>query len=255
MTEITKPIERSFTWIDLSTTDAAAAKNFYTKVFGWTTLDRAAEDFTYTMLRKNDKNVAALSEAADQPAHWNCYVLVDDVDKFEAKVEHLGGKVIKTAFDVMDIGRMAVIADPTGGVCLLWHAKKENEFGAQLMHEVGSLAWTELVTNDTAAAKGFYTELFGWTAKNETIGDVDYITFKKDDLEVAGMLKLPESFGAVPSHWLSYIQVADCDAAVKIALELGGKVRLAATDIPKVGRIAVLQDAQGAGFGILQDVK
>ncbi|RMG61620.1 MAG: VOC family protein, partial [Calditrichaeota bacterium] len=61
-----------------------------------------------------------------------------------------------------------------------------------------------------------------------------------------------ESWGDVPSHWLVYFAVEDCDATVKTAQSLGGQVLVSPSDIPGVGRFAILQDPQGAVFAIIK---
>ena len=71
--------------------------------------------------------------------------------------------MIAGPFDVMEHGRMAVLADPTGAVFALWQANKHP--GATAIDEEGTLVWTELVTDDTNKAGDFYTKLFGWTTE------------------------------------------------------------------------------------------
>lgn len=113
----------------------------------------------------------------------------------------------------------------------------------------GRIGWNELVTTNAGAAKKFYTKLTGW--KTQPFGhNSGYTLFLNGKDRVAGMMQCPKKGN--PAAWISYINVADVDASAKKALKLGGKILVPAMDIPDVGRIAVLEDPQGAAFGIFQ---
>ena len=106
----------AFCWAELTTTNAAGAKQFYTGLLGWKTEDDPIPGGgTYTMIRQDDGNVGGLYElneqmrAAGVPPSWLAYVTVDDAAATAAKARQLGGTVIKDAFDVMEIGSMAVL--------------------------------------------------------------------------------------------------------------------------------------------------
>src|ERR1043165_3468326 len=109
----------SFCWIELATTDGPAAKKFYSELFGWEAQDiPIGPDMVYTMLRLDGKEVGALYQKGEQmkqvPTHWASYISVISADEIAAKAKALGGTVVQEPMDVMDFGRMAVIADPTG---------------------------------------------------------------------------------------------------------------------------------------------
>ena len=116
MGERTSHAPGTISWSDLGTTDPDAAKAFYTNLFGWEIEDLPIPDGgTYTMLRKDGKNAAALSAAQEgMPSLWNAYVTVESADDAAGKARGLGATVVAEPFDVMDAGRMAVIQDPTG---------------------------------------------------------------------------------------------------------------------------------------------
>ena len=115
---------------------------------------------------------------------------------------------------------------------------------------VGEFSWNELVTSDDAAAARFYTQLFGWQTADFPGGQVKYTLFQKDGKGVGGLMKRPVE--TLPPHWLGYVTVADVDATAKKAGEAGGQVCMPPLDVPTVGRIAILQDPQGASIGIFQ---
>jgi uncharacterized protein len=115
----------------------------------------------------------------------------------------------------------------------------------------GAFSWNELSTPDPAAATRFYGELFGWTAKNMDMGSGDYHVVSVGDTQVAGIMAPPPEAGPMPPHWGCYITVANCDDSVKRCTALGGKLLAGPMDVPTVGRMAVLQDPQGAVFNVM----
>src|ERR1700730_5993495 len=152
------------------------------------------------------------------PPHWSLYLTVAHVDESVKQAEGLGAKVFAAPFDVMDVGRMAVLQDPTGAVFQMWEAKKH--IGAEILNEPGALCWSELTTRDTKAAESFYTNLFGWTAKRSTSSDMEYTEFSNPGQPGVGMMSMPAQMPAgMPSYWMPYLQVADCDASTAKAKE------------------------------------
>ena len=130
MPEVTSQRPGSFCWIELNTSDSAAAKKFYSDLFGWEAEDTpAGPDMVYTMLRINGLEVGAMcnlqpdQKAMGIPPHWMSYVAVESADDAAAKAASLGGTVMAGAFDVMDVGRMAVLQDPQGATFCVWQAK------------------------------------------------------------------------------------------------------------------------------------
>src|SRR5215204_95028 len=137
MGERTSHAPGTFSWAELATSDAEGAKSFYTSLFGWTYDDRpAGEGMIYSMANRDGRSVAALF-GSDGPPHWNCYVTVASVDDAAARAGELGGDVLAEPFDVMDVGRMAVIADPIGAALCLW--EPGTNIGAALVNAPGAL--------------------------------------------------------------------------------------------------------------------
>jgi uncharacterized protein len=113
----------------------------------------------------------------------------------------------------------------------------------------GHFSWNELAATDEAAAKAFYTKLFGW--KTEAFGSgTDYTLFKQGDAMVGGMMKCPKP--GIPAHWLAYVTVENVDASAGKAAKLGGQIVMPPFDVPEVGRIAVVLDPQGAAIGLFK---
>jgi uncharacterized protein len=111
-----------------------------------------------------------------------------------------------------------------------------------------------LATTDPAGAAAFYTRLFGWKTKPETgVAEAQYTEWVNGSSSMGGLLPMKgDQWQGVPQHWMIYITVADCDERAARAGQLGGKVCVAPTDIPNVGRFSVVADPQGAAFSIIQ---
>jgi predicted enzyme related to lactoylglutathione lyase len=110
----------------------------------------------------------------------------------------------------------------------------------------GRFVWHDLMTTDPARAVPFYEGLFGWRMETRPMEGVgDYTMFHVADEALGGIVPLDPAHG-VPSHWISYVSVASVDAACERATALGGTVGVPPTDIPEVGRFAVVGDPGGA---------
>jgi predicted enzyme related to lactoylglutathione lyase len=245
MGERTSHAPGTFSWAELATSDAGAAKSFYASLFGWDYDDNPIPDGqVYSVARRDGKRVAALF-ASDQPPHWNCYVTVDSVDDAAARAPDAGGAVAAEPFDVMDVGRMAVITDPTGGSLCLWEPR--TTIGAELVNTPGAMTWNDLVTPDPDAAARFYEALFGWTTE-EMPGAGGYRVIRNGERSNGGIMRTdPE--GGTPPSWIPYFGHEDVDGLLERVGDLGGRVYNGPVELPQ-GRIAVLGDPQGAVFAV-----
>jgi uncharacterized protein len=247
----------TFCWVELGTTDSAAAKSFYMQLFDWEFVDypMGPED-VYTMFKLNGKDVAAAYQlmpdmrAQGIPPNWLSYVSVTNVDETAEKAKAAGATLLKEPFDVFTVGRMAVVQDPTGATFALWQAKDHK--GAGVYNGPNSFCWNELSTNDTQKAGEFYTNLFGWTKQEFSDAPIEYTMFSNGDRTAGGMYKITPEMGPMPPNWMVYFAVEDCDAAVQRATELGARVMKPADDIPGIGRFAILTDPQRAAFAVIK---
>ena len=245
----------TFCWADLGTPDAIAAKRFYTALFGWIAEDRPmGPDAFYTMLTQQGRAVAALYPQDPAPGagapHWLSYISVASANDSTRRTRELGGNVVVEPFDVLDVGRMALVQDGTGAVVALWQPRRH--VGAGIVRDTGAMCWNELATTDTVRAEAFYAGLFGWSATTRDIGGTRYTTFARDGEPCSGMLPIEPSRGPVPPHWLVYFAVSDCDGQVALVQSLGGAVRVPPADVPGVGRYAVVADPQGTTFAMMR---
>lgn len=237
-------------WVDLSTPDPAAAKEFYGGLFGWEAADAGPVEETggYAMFTLRGKQVAGIGPLMDpnQPAVWSTYVSTDDADAAVGRAREAGGQVIVEPMDVMDAGRMAVVAHPAGGYVGLWQPGRH--IGAELVNEPGSLTWNQLHTRDKDGAAAFYGAVFGWT-----VGDFGGAgVWNLGDHAIGGIMGMPPGTpDEVPAFWMTVFSVADADESVAKASDLGGTIVSPPEDLEGIGRFALLTDPQGVYFGII----
>jgi predicted enzyme related to lactoylglutathione lyase len=260
-------------WIDTSQPDPEAARDFYSALFGWQFEDvmPPGSEGKYFIGRIRGGDVAAVGsipEGAPPMAMWNTYIWVDSADEAASKALAAGGRALMEPFDVMDAGRMAVLADPEGAAFCVWQAKQHK--GARVVNEHGSLNFNGLNTRDVDGAKSFYGSVFGWQtlalpggAEMWTLpGYGDHLEelhpgLRKQVAEVGGptgfedvvasINPIPGDQPDVPPHWNVTFATDDADATAAKAGELGGKVVVPPFDAPWV-RMTVLSDPQGATF-------
>jgi predicted enzyme related to lactoylglutathione lyase len=240
----------TFCWIELGTSDAAGARSFYTQLFGWGVNEFPMGDMgNYYIFQKDGADTAAMYQIGAQqegmPPNWLSYVAVASADASTEKAKGLGGNVVHGPFDVEEMGRMTILSDPQGAMFAIWETKTHRGVGVR--DETNSLCWNELQARDLDAAKKFYAPLFDWRLKESP----DYIEFHVAQNAVGGMMQ-SQSPSEVPSYWLPYFAVDDCDASAAQAQSLGGTLFVPPMDVPNVGRFAVIADPQSAVFAVIK---
>jgi len=251
-TRVNRPV-----WADLATSDAAGAREFYSKLFGWQV--EVSEDPQYGgygLAKIDGKDAAGIgpTQQEGQPTVWSLYIGADDVEAVAQRVSEAGGTVVAPPFDVGDQGRMAVFQDSVGAFISAWQAGVTGGAQAQGANTFG---WAELNARNVESAVPFYERAFGWTTRRSG-GDGSappYIEFLADGESILGAQETPADVpGEVPAYWLVYFAVDDVDAEARRAVELGGNQLVPPQDYPG-GRFAVLIDPQGAAFAIFKSAR
>ncbi len=120
---------------------------------------------------------------------------------------------------------------------------------------IGKFVWYEYMGNDVAAAVDFYSHVVGWTSRDGGRTDFRYEVVLAGGQPVGGVMAIPadaKAMGARPC-WLSYVWVENVDLALPKLMEAGGKVFKAPSDIPGIGRFAVVADPYGGTFMLFRD--
>jgi predicted enzyme related to lactoylglutathione lyase len=250
-------------WIDLGSPDPDASAAFYRTVFGWSAeemesdqaQDEISDENRYLMLSKDGQTVGGLGAQQDPTAKpaWTLYVRVPDIDATVATCQANGGTVRVPRMQVGSEGTLAQLTDPSGAEFALWQPDRFTGFGRAC--EDDSVLWVELYTNDPAAAKRFYGELFGWKTDAYAMpeGSYDMWTVNPDvaTATFGGMMQISPDMPVQQETWVPYFMVADTDETVARTVAAGGTVLMPATDGPP-GRLAALTDQFGARFNLLK---
>ena len=240
MGEVSRYPPGTFCWIDLGTTDVAGARSFYEGLFGW-----EAEDVGgYVLWRLGGRIVSGLHEhSPEEGTGWSSNVCVDDIQMATARARELGAGVLVEPTGITGTGKVSSVRDPTGAEVALWQPL--GHAGAQIVNEVGTWTWNELVAADLQAAATFYGDLFGWEAEAAP-GPIARLGFSMGHLLIGGAHEPAPGEDPGP-RWTVSFRVADADESADRAEQLGGRIVLPPMDIP-VGRIAVVSDPAGATF-------
>ena len=257
-----------FIWYELMTTDAHAAQAFYGAMLGW----RFGGSDEYREIEGSDGGVGGILQLTPEMAAggarpaWIGYLLVDDVDKMVASIEHGGGRNIMPIRDLPGVGRFAMVEDPQGAPFYLMKptppADKQDMASNAFSYDkprIGHCAWNELTTSDPAAALHFYGQRFGWVKDGEMdMGPMGKYEFLRHAGRAPvgsppGQGMLGAVYPLIPEdpqpHWLFYFRVPDIDSAVAATEASGGRIHQPPTPIPGGDFSMVGIDPQGAYFG------
>jgi predicted enzyme related to lactoylglutathione lyase len=254
-------------WVAAVVPNPQAAVDFYTGLFGWEAADTMPLDGPgrYFVCTLHGRDVAAIGSgrggaAASIPA-WDTYIWVDNADQTAARAADTGGTVVAAPFDLLDAGRLAVLADPAGAVFCAFQPNRHR--GAQVVNEPGAWSMSSLNTADPDGARSFYGALFDWEADTMDFGGMAVTLWRLPGFEggepgqpvpadVVGVMLPQDAAGSPddpPPLWSVDFWVSDADATASRAADLGGRVLAPPFESP-VGRTGVLADPQGATFSI-----
>jgi predicted enzyme related to lactoylglutathione lyase len=240
--------------VDVLSSDVERSRAFYGELFGWTSEEQNPQFGGYFNFLKDGARVAGgmpSNPSMNVSDAWSVYLASDDARKTVDAALADGAQVIVGPMEVADLGTMAVVTDPGAAAIGLWQPGTFPGFG--VFGEPGTPAWFELHTRDYEAAVAFYRNVFRWDTHvvSETPG-FRYTTLSDGDLWLAGIMDASGSLpDGAPSCWRVYFGVADADAALAKAVELGGTVVQPAEDTP-YGRMGTVADPNGAEFKLLQ---
>jgi len=254
MADATTTVANRPAWVDLSSSDPAASREFYSNLFGWQIEVTSDPQYGgYAMAKVGGKDVAGIGPkmSPEAPTAWNVYIGTTDAEDLAKKVQAAGGNVIAPPFDVGDQGRMAVFQDPAGAFISGW---QPSVMGGFQTNQPNTFGWAELNSRGIEKAIPFYKQVFDWTDKTSEMGEgaPPYTEFQVGGESVAGGMEMnPMVPAEVPSYWMVYFTVNDVDKSFKDATSAGAQELMAPSDFPG-GRFAILSDPQGAAFGLLK---
>jgi uncharacterized protein len=248
-------IRGRFVWHELMTTDTDAAIDFYSHVVPWKTQDSGMPSYTLWMSGKfRAGGLMALPEdgPSGTPPHWLVYVGTPDVDETVESAEKLGGKVLKPASDIPNVGRFAVLSDPQGATFAVYTPAPPSGDEVPPGGGVGDFTWHELATTDLEGALNFYSELFGWSkgAAHEMGEMGTYQLISLGGQDIGGIYKARDN--SSPPSWLSYARVPDATKAANAVKANGGRILNGPMEVPGGSWIVMMHDPQGGAFAIVE---
>ena len=251
--QITQYLQGMPCWTELAANDASVAKSFYSSLFGWELADIPLPEGAYSMFSFNGEALGAMYGVNDEMHFvvpgWNIYFAVTNLDTVLEALQENGAIVRTGPHQVGEAGRMAMVSDLEGASFCLWEAG--NHQGATLFGELNSLCWVELACREDTAALNFYQQALGWQSRNLEMEGMSYTELEQGEIAFGGIMPMTEEWGEVPSHWMPYFRVEDCDLIAARAQELGAEICVTPTEIAGVGRFAVINDPQGAVFSVI----
>ncbi|MFF7308356.1 VOC family protein [Streptomyces sp. NPDC008137] len=243
-------------WIDLGTSDIDGAAAFYGDLFGWAFQPGDPEVGGYGLFQLGGRTAAGGMQTTPEqgPPSWSVYFQAPDADATAKAAEQAGGSVLMQPMDVLDLGRMAILADRAGVSFGLWQPGRNR--GLDVVQEHGSLCWVELYTADVPASAAFYHSVLGLETFGVEFPGGTYTTFvpagEPEGAMFGGVVALADDPVEEEAYWLPYFEVDDPDAIADRAQGLGGAIRAPATDLPGAGRLAKLADPYGARFAVIR---
>ncbi len=244
--------EGEVSWLDLWTSDVAGSRQFYCSLFDWEAQAPSEEFGGYWMFTRAGVPIAGgMGDMGDAAADdtWKIYLTTLDLAASVALATQRGATVLSPPTPVADMGRQAVLCDPTGATFGLWEPGTFQGFSVLAEH--GAPCWFELRTRNYEEAVAFYRDVCHLAATvMSDDGAMRYTTLSARGHDVMGVLDAATRLGDASSKWVVYWQVDDVDLALSRVTQLGGTVRHAASDSP-YGRVATVADPAGAEFHLL----
>ncbi len=243
-------------WSDLVTPDLAAAKQFYSGLFGWTFRDLPAGDKPYAVALLDGRPIGGLlqrpmpSGERRQPA-WLSFIAVRDVDAATKTALAHGARVVSEPRNYPKRGRQAVLADPEGAVFAVLSSGSGDP--PDVLAAPGEWIWSSLLARNPDTDAAFYQTLFGYDVFDVPSADgKEHVILSSDDYARASVNPLPGDSSRLHPHWLNFVRVADAAAVAAKVTALGGRVLVEPHMDRHGGNVAVVADPAGAPFGLME---
>jgi len=119
----------------------------------------------------------------------------------------------------------------------------------------GRFCWVDLAAADATRAAGFYTGLFGWSARSQAANGGEFVRLANAGHDIGSLYQMrpAEREAGIPSHWTPYVRVDDVAAASRRAAQLGAAIAVEPFCVEGVARIALIVDPVGAELGLWEE--
>jgi predicted enzyme related to lactoylglutathione lyase len=237
-------------WHEVGTTDLKAGEDFYSRVAGWK-VESWSQNPSYKLFIARREAKAGLYLILDTPnmvtppPSWLSYIGTPDVDATVRQAVELGGKVIVSAYNVPNVGRMAHLQDPQGAMFAVSSQDKRSRYQDP---QLGDFSWHELMTTNWQTAFDFYAKLFGWEKmESMDMGSTGmYQIFGTGGHQLGGMFNP----GGLPGGplWIPYVMVGDARRTAELAKSLGATIAHPPSEVPGGDWVFTGIDTRGAMF-------
>lgn len=204
--------------------DRLALIDFYSKVFGWEFDLGTADMGYYSIARSNGEPVLGIGEQADGRGVWVTYFTTEDIQAAVEDVTANGGQVFFPPIQIMTLGWMSLVMDPTGAVHGLWQPIDFQGFG--VMYEPNSLGWFDHVSEDTDSASTYYQAVLDANSMSEggmkilTRGEQWFASISHGNKEEQS------------PQWMPVYVVDSLDRIKSVVRELGGEIVVEEMEVP-----------------------
>jgi len=244
-------------WYELMSKDPLAARSFYATVVGWQIDESppAGSAMDYRMISAGDGLVGGVFRLTEDMCQqgaapcWMMYLGVDDVDACVTSITAAGGSVHMPAFDIPNVGRIAMVSDPQGAPFYVMRGASDEQSSACAPDRAGHGAWHELHAANGPKATEFYTAQFGWgLSRGVDMGPMGiYQLIAIGGRDLGGIMTDP---GFPRPAWLVYFRVDGIEIAAERIVESGGQVIQGPMEVPGGGWIVNGLDPEGGMFAL-----
>jgi predicted enzyme related to lactoylglutathione lyase len=241
-------------WAELTTTDLAADKAFYSGLFGWNFHDLHIGNGDYAVALLGGAPIAGLVQLGPgstkpQRAAWLTFISVRSVHATSRKIVTHGGRLLTPPRSYRQRGSQAVYADPQGAVFALLHSSSGDP--PDVVPAPGEWIWSALLTREAEPEAAFYQNVFGYEVFELPEGGLPHLLLSTDNYARAVIDETPPETAALP-HWIDFLRVQSAADAAAKAKALGGRVLVEPRHDRQGGLMAVLAGPDGAAFGVLE---
>lgn len=247
------PVAGSPCWVELTTDRPEDAMVFYQAVLGWDFVRRTdADGVPYYVGQIGGEPVAGIRPAGETLLDWTLCLATGNLPNLLQRAELLGGTVIGAAHTVPRVGTTTLVQAPVGAAFAACQVAQDWGFTAGVPR---ALVWAEFITHRARHADEFFGELFGFEGRQfgDGVGDDYMVWYAGGDSVIGRVRMMPGTPADVPSRWVAHFRIPldrDFDEAVRVAHDAGARLSFRPYD-STLGRVAVLTDAIGARFALI----
>jgi predicted enzyme related to lactoylglutathione lyase len=242
-----------FVWADLVTDDVKSAREFYSRMFGWTFL--MAGD--YTIAANDERPLCGLiqvAKPADRPQatpRWIGYISVANVSRAQSAITKAGGRVLAAPRNMPKRGEQALFADAEGAVFGV--VKSSAGDPEDFMADPGDWIWIQLLSRDGKKAGEFYRAVGGYDViENAETNRLSDFVLSSKGFARATIRTIPAGNTQTRPSWLPFVRVKNASESAAQAKQLGGKVLIEPSATLFDGKVAIVADPTGAAIGIME---